>query len=95
MWHVGIWHEACALAGNIVYTRNRVRGLGSGVECSGCEQFFEMGVYPLGSTGIDFALWSLMRRRGTCDFYRLMVWGLGVWGLFDVLGLFVLLSLLS
>mgnify|MGYP001658061246 CR=1 FL=1 len=77
MWHVGIWHEACALAGNIVYTSIQVRSLGSGVDGIGCEQFFEMGVYPLGSTGIDFALGSLMGRRGTCDFYRLMVWGLG------------------
>jgi hypothetical protein len=70
---------ACALAGNIVYTRIQVRGLGSGIRGRRhwCEQFFDMGVYPLGSTGIDFALGSLMGRRGTCDCYRLMVWGLG------------------
>jgi hypothetical protein len=76
MWVYGIRHVL--LAGNIVYTRVQVRGLGSGVE--GIWTFFEMGVFPLGSTGIDFALGSLLGAEAHVISIGSRFGGLGVRG---------------
>jgi hypothetical protein len=89
MWHVGIWHEACAFSGeHRVYAYS---SLGPGIRGRrhlDANTVFEMGVFPLGSTGIDFALGSLMGAEVHVISISSRFGGLGVRGLFDELGLF-------